>query len=233
MDLKKNGRYYFPGEPVFKEIKGMKCEDAESGSKYKGRFESTNLFVSLSGDTTKSKQYLFSMSSKYSLVELIDVENNLTYYAWNSTNFFGLTLPIFSYKFSLFEIDNSNTYITFFSESKGYRYDLEVANTVTIQKFSLESFNSNNPKQLINSNTINNYFSNRGVSAFQLGVSKIIVVMAMINTHYNPNDNSNNRQVNQYNDCYFYFYKDNLEFLGRRFFFHFERWIWEGWGFFL
>ena len=106
--LKKNGRYYFPGEPVFREIKEMNCEEAENGSKYKGRFESTNLFVSLSDDTTKSKQYLFSMSSKYSLVELIDIENNLTYYAWNSTNFFGLTLPIFSYKFSLFEIDNSN-----------------------------------------------------------------------------------------------------------------------------
>jgi len=230
--LKKNGRYYFPGEPVFREIKEMNCEEAENGSKYKGRFESTNLFVSLSDDTTKSKQYLFSMSSKYSLVELIDIENNLTYYAWNSTNFFGLTLPIFSYKFSLFEIDNSNTYITFFSESMGYRDDLEVANTVTIQKFSLNSFNSNSPKQSINSNTINNYFSNRGVSAFQLGISKIIVVMTMINTEYNPNDNTNSRSENMHNYCYLHFYNDGLVFLGERQLFQFQQWIWEGWGIF-
>ena len=230
--LKKNGRYYFPGEPVFREIKEMKCEDAETGSKYKGRFESTNLFVSLSNDAPKSKQYLFSMSSRYSLVELIDIENNLTYYAWNSTEFFGLTLPIFSFKFSLFELDNSNTYITFFSASLGYRDDLEVANTVTIQKFSLNSFNSNNPKQLINSKTINNYFSNRGVSAFQLGTSKIIVVMAMINTQYDPNDSNNKRDENLYNYCYLYFYKDDLVSLGERLLFQFQQWIWEGWGIF-
>ena len=53
--LKKNGRYYFEGEPVFKEIDYTQCVDCDNGSKYKGRFESRNLLVSLEGDSTKSK----------------------------------------------------------------------------------------------------------------------------------------------------------------------------------
>ena len=65
--LKKNGRYYFPDEPVYKEI----TFDNEK----KGRFESRNILVSLIDDTSKSKQYLFSMSTYISLTEMIDIEN--------------------------------------------------------------------------------------------------------------------------------------------------------------
>ena len=76
--LKKNGRYYFPEEPYFKEIKDIQCVGCDPNSKYKGRLESRNLFISLTNDSTKSKQYLFSMSAGYSLVELFDLENNFS-----------------------------------------------------------------------------------------------------------------------------------------------------------
>ena len=60
------------------------------------------------------------MSTYYSLVELLDIEN-FTYYAWNTLKFFNLERPIFSYEYSLFEIDNNNTYIAAFIESGGFR----------------------------------------------------------------------------------------------------------------
>ena len=82
--LNKKGRYYFPGEPVFREIKEINCVDCDD-NKYRGRFESRNLLVHLKSDTNREKEYLFSLSSYYSLVELIDIDDreNLSYYSWN------------------------------------------------------------------------------------------------------------------------------------------------------
>ena len=117
--LNKNGRYYFPGEPVYKQINSMTCQDCDSNN-YRGRFESRNLLVNVGSET---KQYLFSMSSYYSLVELIDFENGFNYLTWNMSKFFSLTRPIFSYEFSLFEIGTSKTYISAFIESAGFKED--------------------------------------------------------------------------------------------------------------
>ena len=110
--LKKNGRYYFPGEPVYKQIDNITCQDGENNG-YKGRFESRNLFVSLKNDLPKNKQYLFSMSSFCSLVELLDMDNgdDINYFAWNTLTFFDLNCHIFSFEFSLFEIGQTNSYI--------------------------------------------------------------------------------------------------------------------------
>ena len=65
--LKENGRYYFT--EGLKKIDSMVCHSNDCGN-YKGRFESRNLFVNLKEDSTGT-QYLFSMSSYKSLVELI------------------------------------------------------------------------------------------------------------------------------------------------------------------
>ena len=84
--LNTKGRYYFPGEPVFKLIDDIKCQNCNN-NKYRGRFESRNLFVSLNDNPSKSKQYFFSMSSYNSTVELHDIENN-KYFAWDTIKFF-------------------------------------------------------------------------------------------------------------------------------------------------
>ena len=44
--LKKNGRYYFPGEPVYKQIDYMECEDCIKSER--GRYESRVLLTSTS-----------------------------------------------------------------------------------------------------------------------------------------------------------------------------------------
>ena len=140
--LKKNGRYYFPGEPVYKQIDSISCSTCDN--KYKGRFESKNLFVSLKDDIYKNKQYLFSMSSYKSATALFDLENeNITYYAWNTINFFGFDKQIFSYEYSLFEIEDTNTYIAVVVESAGYENNdpnKEYAETYSLRKFQFKAF---------------------------------------------------------------------------------------------
>lgn len=200
--LKENGRYYFQGEPVYIEINTKNCVDCDN-HKYRGRFESRNLFVSLNSDTSKSKQYLFSMSSYYSLAELIDVDldntinNNISFLAWNMTKFFGLTHSIFSYEFSLFEIEKNNTYIAAFIESAGYYSDgQEYSNTVTLKKFQFDNFAKNNHRTLLKQATVSDTYDGRDVSAFRLDDSKLIVFLFVSRI----DDNNGNYKANFYDD---------------------------------
>ena len=191
--LQKNGRYYFTDEPFFKEIEEMRCDNCDNDNIYRRRYESRNLFISLINDTEKSKQYLFSMTSSKGLVELIDIDNNFEYHAWDSLKFFNLTSSIYSYEYSLFELGESNTYITTFRTSDGFDADNnEHSNTVTISKFCIGAFNIDNELQ-IKSISISNANSDRVVTAFQLDLTKLTIVTHVTNNepktlnfrHYN------------------------------------------------
>ena len=130
--LKDNGRYYF--SDFVKSVELSNCEDCTTDNR--GRYESRNLFASLIGDSSKNKQYLFSISSYYSLVEMIDIDDpeDIQYHAWETMKFFSLTRPIFSLEFSLFEIGETKTYIAAFIESAGTKKNSEkkVKNTVKL-----------------------------------------------------------------------------------------------------
>ena len=170
--LKPNGRYYFPDESGTKIIEEMACEGCDAN--YKGRFESRNLFVSLKDDSQKSKQYLFSMSSFHSLTELHDIEND-QYFAWNTTYFFGLEKQIFSYEYSLFEIQNTNTYIIAVVESAGKINDNEYAEKYTLRKFQFGSFSSSPYIELASLKESDKY-DDRAISAFYLPIPDLIVL---------------------------------------------------------
>ena len=75
--LTKDGRYFFPNESHILEfnIIGAKYNDATT---YYGRYESRNLFINLKDQTNteNQNQYLFSVSSFQSVVELHDLHNN-------------------------------------------------------------------------------------------------------------------------------------------------------------
>ena len=188
--LKKDGRHYFPNVPFFKEISSITCSDC--GDNYKGRFFSMNLFVSLIDDGT-AKQYLFSMSSDNSIVELFDIENDFTHFAWKTTNFLSISNPISSYQYALFEIGDTNNYISVFIENAG---------TVTIKKFNIKAFDSDNQKE-IQSATINDAYNGRVVTAFRLDVIPLIVILYTKSTA-----------------LYFYYYNDNLEYQGEKHFYN-------------
>ena len=75
--LRKNGSYYFLNEPHSKEksVENINYNDEIQ----KGRYESKNIFVSLSEDINKNKEYLFSISSYKTLAEIFDLEKDQVY----------------------------------------------------------------------------------------------------------------------------------------------------------
>ena len=196
--LNKKGRYYFPGEPVFREIKEINCVDCDD-NKYRGRFESRNLLVHLKSDTNRQKEYLFSLSSYYSLVELIDIDDreNLSYYSWNISKFFGLTRPIFSYEFSLFEIENTNTYILAFIESAGFKSDnKEFSDHNNMIKFQIDSFAPTGHRQILNILNLTNTYDGRAVSAFRFDESNVIALLFV----EKKSDTEGRYKINFYDD---------------------------------
>ena len=141
-----------------------------------GRFESLNLFISLKNDNLKTKEYLFSYSCYESLVEIIDVENNINYGMYVK-NFFGISEVLYSYDFSLFEIGNSNEYIAVFIDTYNNNYN---PTYLTIKKFQIDNLNYESDSQIQNEiikvEKIQAYY-NRIVSAFRLDIPELIVVV--------------------------------------------------------
>ena len=110
--LYKNGKYIYEEDSHFKEItiSGIEYKNII----YKGRYESDNIFVSTKDDITKSKEYLLSLSSFKTLIELYDIKNGLIYSNITEKVF---NNGIFSYQFSLFELikNDMNTYICIYN----------------------------------------------------------------------------------------------------------------------
>ena len=106
--LQENGKYYFENDSHFK-IKNVTKIDI-SGKIFEGRYESYNIFISTKNDINKTKEYLFSLSSYKTLLEIFDIENDLIF---NNVTQIVFQNGIFSYQFALFgsTIGNINTYI--------------------------------------------------------------------------------------------------------------------------
>ena len=179
--LTKDGRYFFPNESHILEfnIIGAKYNDATT---YYGRYESRNLFINLKDQTNteNQNQYLFSVSSFQSVVELHDLHNNYndTYYTWTAKNFFNLgEYEIFSFEFSLFEIKD-NIYIIAFTANK---HGENKGESFILKKFQFNSFNENGFEQLKSFTKANNY-NNRIISAFSMDDNEMLVVFHVENT---------------------------------------------------
>jgi hypothetical protein len=205
----------------------MVCQDCSSND-YRGRFESRILFVSKKDDTNKEKQYLFSMSSYKSLVELIDVDtgDDLNYLAWDTLKFFNIDRPIFSLEYSLFELGQSNTYITAYIESAGFKKnekneEKEYSNTTTIKKFQIDDYATNDYRTILKDRTLTNTYNGRCVSAFQFDISKKIVLLFV-----EPNGDSGGKYIA-------YFYDESLTKLGDHVFYGDVKNLWVGFGIFL
>ena len=139
--LKKNGKYFYENESHFKE--NNVTEFYLNGFSYSGRYESQNLFISLKYDINRTKEYLLSLSSYRTLIEIYDVENNIIN-PYITDNI--LMNGIFSYQFVLFgaKIDNINTYICIYTHDNDYN-DYQLGNYFSIKKIS---FNENNVHEI-------------------------------------------------------------------------------------
>jgi len=110
--LKKDGKNYFGEETPTKEIQ------IDNNGTIGYRYESRNIFVTINNDTTK--QYLLSIGASSSVAELHDLEEG-QYKCKLASELLGDM--IFSYAFSLLEIDNSNQkeyLIIYLSTDKDY-----------------------------------------------------------------------------------------------------------------
>ena len=119
--LKKDGKYYFP--EITREIV-LESDTVHTDLGYFGRFESVNTFVSFVDNINKEKEYLLSISSYRTVLELHDFENNC-YNITSAHSFFNNENGIFAYIFQVLEqrIDNQNIYyIIFISEDDNNCY---------------------------------------------------------------------------------------------------------------
>ena len=203
--LKKDGRYFFDNEKATYEfdITGAKISNSDT-TLYYGRFEARNLFVSLGNDN--DNEYLFSVSSYDSVVELHNITNeNNNHNTWFTTNFFNLSANIHSFEYSLFEIKDESTYIIAFVPITSGSGNDERGDAFIIKKFRFKSF-SNDAYEEINITQYNQNYNNRIISAFSMDDCNIIVVFFFKKTKTESNNEFGKYALN------FYDYNLNLKY---------------------
>lgn len=123
--LSKNGRQFFSNETSYTQEKNMDIDEIIDIAGYYNYFkiyDSKSLFVSKNKDYIKENQYLFSISSNFSIVELHDFNNNEgnNHYLWDLNDFFDLNEKkyLFPYETSIFELRGGSSYIIVFVPKK-------------------------------------------------------------------------------------------------------------------
>ena len=101
-----NGKLLYPNG-----TKEIEISNETIASNVLNRYESVNIFASLMNDSNKEKEYLMSISSYTTILELHDLENN-DYRIAEATSFFEKNLGIYSFVFQILEakIDNQIIY---------------------------------------------------------------------------------------------------------------------------
>ena len=149
-------RYFFKNQSSYTYELNIDSEILEDFGYYHfdSNYKTTNLFVSIKNDPNKGNQYLFSINSYYSTVELHDFnndandniifnKNNSNHYIWTFNDFFNLNEDdyIFPYDYSLFELSKEKAYIIVFIPKVDVNED--ILNVSFIKKFRFKSFDNN------------------------------------------------------------------------------------------
>ena len=178
--IKKNGRYYFPNESPFKFFEAK--NPLNNG--YNGRFESKNKIIYLSGDIYKTKEYLFSTSNHYTVTELHDIENGISYY-WDTISFWEI-IGIYSYEIIILDLpeENENHYLCVFTQFEEDLISLNGAQNVYSKTFSLRKFkfDSINNYTIIGKLDYTDNYNCRIISAFVVYDWNVIVIFFLKKT---------------------------------------------------
>ena len=133
--LTKDGKTYFPN--ITKEIE-ITSDTIESY--VIRRYESINYFVSLMNDINKEKEYLMSISSYITILEIYDLENDF-YDISEAVDFVNKPAGIYSYVFQVLELEIDNKmfyfciYIYKIGDNNGsYRY------IISLKKFGFSNY---------------------------------------------------------------------------------------------
>ena len=128
-----NGKLLYPNG-----AKEIEISNDTIASNVLNRYESVNIFASLVNDSNKEKEYLMSISSYITILELHDLENN-DYRIAEATSFFEKNLGIYSFVFQILEakIDNQIIYFCVYIFAEDFNFGV---NTIVIKKFGLSNF---------------------------------------------------------------------------------------------
>ena len=183
----KDGRYFFKNQSSFTYELNIDNEDFLGYYNYYGIYNSLNLFVSIKNDPNKGNQYLFSINSYYSTVELYNFNNdNNSHYIWGFNDFFKLNEDdyFFPYDYSLFELPRENAYIIIFVPKVIVNEDM--LNISFIKKFRVKSFD-NNAFEELNSIKYDDYFENKILNTFFMDDLQTLVILTCVkNDNYSP-----------------------------------------------
>ena len=193
--LTKNGSYFFSNKSSFSHEFNISVdeeilEDSDFLNLYKIQ-DSKSMFISIKNDINKKSQYLFSINSYNSLVELYDLNNNNNnYIVWSFNKFFNLDSDdyYFPFEYELFELKEKSEYIIAFIPS--YNVYEDITDVDFIKKFIFKSFDNNAYEELKSIN-YEDFLNTRIINIFLLEESKTLVILTINETiiellPYNP-----------------------------------------------
>ena len=176
----KNGRELFFKQSSYTQEINIDIDKTKDISGYYNNFDiydSKNLFVSIKNEHNQANQYLFSINSYDSMIELHKFSNNINtvHYLWNFHDFFKTKEEKyrFPYEIVLLELKKESSYIIAFIPKI---YVNENMNGLSfIKKFRFKAFNEDAYEE-IKSIEYNNYINKRIVSAFLMDDNFLVVI---------------------------------------------------------
>jgi len=177
--LQKNGRELFLNESSSTQEINIGLDETIDifGYNYFNIYDSKNLFVTIKNELNKKNQYLLSINSYDSMVELHKFNNNINtaHYLWNFYDFFNLNIKqyIFPYETFLFELKEESSYIIAFIPKMYVNEDMKELSF--IKKFRFKTFNEDAYDE-ITTIDYNNHLNNRILSSFLMDDKYLVVI---------------------------------------------------------
>ena len=142
-----------------------------------GIYNSKNLFVTIRNPANSGNQYLFSINSYNSMVELHDLNNNDNkYQIWSFNEFFKVDEEeyFWPYNYKLFELKKESAYIIAFIPT--FEVIEDMLNVSFIKKFKFKSFDKNAYEEL-NSVKFENYLNQKILNIVLMDDTYTLVVL--------------------------------------------------------
>jgi hypothetical protein len=175
-----NGSYFYSFEMnVTNEIKEI--NETNKTILYRNKYEGESLVIRENRNITDKKEYLMSLSKKFSFVEIYDFEKEITYKK-DLNIFANCTFPIFSYRHAFIPLlsNDTNYYYLFGFINNQSRFIIQKHLFNSVQDFESED-------TLIKNITINNFKAKvptSGLSCFQTEQEFIICFFLTLNSNF-------------------------------------------------
>ena len=217
--LKSDGRYFFSNESYVHKFNIDLGEDTKKNEN--NNFELSNskiLFVTIKNIDNKENEYLFSINSLNSMVELYDLNSN-NYLIWNINEFFGFNKndDLGPCKLEIFELKKEFSYEYIIAFIPNKYINENISDSIFIKIFRFKSFNINTYEEL-NSINFENFKNKKILSIFLIDDKEntLVVLTHEINSRRRNSkimstlDEPSLRNLKIYNKYYLVFYNDNF-----------------------